>query len=210
MVLRFRGYDRKLLGLIIVKTTSKIYAKLGSVLLRNCHETAIFLMSLHFYVNSFIKLFFTMEFANSTTEKQGLPAVQGGRRRVASRISAEMQLNSIFDDVNVIGGGQENTISAGAQHSFIGGGINNVVNANCGAILGGENNTVNHAYAGVFGNGVTSVMANAFHAEELVLGNIPVDPVPGGGAVFASLPNGAFYTTAAPGGPFLSRPVDIK
>lgn len=59
-------------------------------------------------------------------------------------------------------------------------------------------------------SGITAVMANALHAEEIVMMNIPVDTVPGGGAVFAALPNGALYTTALPGGAFLSRPVYIK
>lgn len=52
-------------------------------------------------------------------------------------------------------------------------------------------------------------MANAFHTEEIVLTNIPVDPVPGGGPIYLGLPAGALYTTvAAPG--YAARPLYIK
>ncbi len=153
-----------------------------------------------------------MEFANSTTEKQELPAVQGGRRRVASRISAEMQLNSIFDDVNVIGGSQKTPISAGAQRSFIIGGANNVINvgsndsfiaggtgnaigAPCAAILGGQGNAVGHAYAAVFGNGITSVATDTFHVSCLNAVNTPTRP---GGPI---LPSGTIFRYDASLGP---------
>ena len=90
--------------------------------------------------------------------------------------------NNIFDDVNVIGGGEKNTINVGAQHSFIGGGIGNTVNANCGAVLGGQGNTVNHAYAAVFGNGLATAAPDMLHVSCLNAVNSPnwaTFPVPG-------------------------------
>jgi len=116
----------------------------------------------------------------------------GGQERAAPySVIGGGRNNNIFDDVNVIGGGQENTISAGAQHSFIGGGISNVINASCGAILGGQNNTVNHAYAAVFGNGISSAAADTFHVSCLNAVNTPnsgLGPFPAGTISYTPTP----------------------
>jgi len=46
--------------------------------------------------------------------------------------------------------------------------------ANCSAVLGGFNNKVNHPFAAIFGNGLTTVAPNTFHVECLNALNTPL------------------------------------
>lgn len=43
----------------------------------------------------------------------------------------------------------------------------------CAAILGGQNNVVNHDYAAVFGNGLSSAAADTFHVSCINAINTP-------------------------------------
>lgn len=76
-----------------------------------------------------------------------------------------------------IGGGQNNTICAGATHS---------------AIVGGQGNCVIHNWATVAGCGVTSVMDCAFHTNNVVAQNMPdslMGPFPTGTLYFDIITN---------------------
>jgi len=96
-------------------------------------------------------------------------------------------------DMSSISGGCDNTIGGGHQGlAFIGGGQANTINNGAyGAILGGCGNTAAHAYAGVFGCGVTSVCGCAFHANNFVAQNIPT---------VGTGPAGSFYKVSCLGG----------
>ena len=89
----------------------------------------------------------------------------------------------------VIGGGQCNLVCAGTSHSSIFSGYQNKISGSCSSVLGGSGSCDNgFNYVGIFGQNVIGVMNNAFHAEELVLQNIP-----DGATAYAGLPTGALY-----------------
>jgi hypothetical protein len=67
-------------------------------------------------------------------------------------------------------------------------GSNNSSNAEYATILGGCGNTANQNYAGVYGCGITTVMACAFHVNRIVLTNVPT--------ASAGLPSGAVWSDA--------------
>ena len=62
-------------------------------------------------------------------------------------------------------------------------------------VIGGSGNTVNHDYAGIFGNGLTSAASNTFHINCLNAINTPNAPLGVG------VPLGTIYWDAvgAPG-----------
>ena len=75
----------------------------------------------------------------------------------------------------IIGRGQPNKVFTGTNHSSIFSGQNNTVSGSCSAILGGSGNNDNgFNYVGIFGQNVTGVINNAFHAENLVAQNMPL------------------------------------
>lgn len=90
----------------------------------------------------------------------------------------------------------------GGAYSFIGCGQNNKICAgSCySSIIGGQNNIVQHSWATVSGYNVTTAMDCAFHANDIVLQNIPFgNPVtcaPPGTAV----PGQLYYVVVPPGG----------
>ena len=74
---------------------------------------------------------------------------------------------------SLIGGGQNNCICAGTNHSSIFGGNRNMVSGSFSSILGGSSNCDNGLdYVGIFGQNVTGVMNNAFHANNFVAQNM--------------------------------------
>ena len=77
---------------------------------------------------------------------------------------------------SVIGGGDGNWICGSKLHSFIGGCRGNKVNGNCSVVIGGSGNTVNHNYASIFGNGLTSCANDTFHVSCLNVINTPATP----------------------------------
>ena len=83
-----------------------------------------------------------------------------------------------------IGAGCSNLICCGTFASIVGG-VGNTVSGCHSSILGGQGNKVTHDHAAAFGNGVSSVMACAFHANNFVAQNMPT----GTGV----LPAGAFW-----------------
>ena len=89
---------------------------------------------------------------------------------------------------SAIAGGQNNSIFNTTpnpnEHSFIGGGLNNVINGAFSAILGGRNNTIPTGMVdvGIFGSGITAVSNDTFHVSCLNAVNTP-----------------AFFGGAAPG-----------
>jgi hypothetical protein len=102
-----------------------------------------------------------------------------------------------------IDGGCANTIYAVSNHANIINGCNNfargqftsIVNgaSNCiysfhSSILGGQNNFACCAFSFIAGCGITSVMACALHANQLVLTNVPT--------ASAGLPSGALWSDA--------------
>ena len=106
--------------------------------------------------------------------------------------------NAINNNSNgsAIAGGYTNLIGStggNQEMSFIGSGCNNcIINGPMGAILGGCGNTVSHAYAGVFGKGVSSSAVNTFHVNCLNACDTP-------STYSASLPKGAiFYDSGTP------------
>ena len=105
------------------------------------------------------------------------------------------QCNFYSGDWGAISGGLCNSLIS--SRSFIGGGECNSVSGAYSAVLGGSGNTVSaaYSYAGIFGQNVNAVMSNAFHVEELVLQNIPIDTTATGTAAYAGLPIGALYST---------------
>ena len=75
----------------------------------------------------------------------------------------------------VIGGGQGNCIFPGTNHSSIFSGNGNCVSGSCSSILGGSGNSDGgFNYVGIFGQNVTGVIPNAFHAENFVGQNMPL------------------------------------
>ena len=74
----------------------------------------------------------------------------------------------------VIAGGFKNKYCAGIHYLSIFSGHNNTVAGNCSAILGGVNNYDGGLdFVGIFGQSVTGVIPNAFHAENFVGQNMP-------------------------------------
>ncbi len=114
----------------------------------------------------------------------------GGSGATFSGISGGSQ-NCIDDSTaatayGVIGGGFENCICAGTNHSSIFSGNGNCVWGSCSSVLGGSGNCDGgFDYVGIFGQGITGV-CSAFHANNFVAQNMPTTP---GG------PSGSFYKT---------------
>jgi len=102
-----------------------------------------------------------------------------------------------------LGGGLDTGIISG-NFSSIFGGQNNTVTGNCSAIFGGTgNNDGGLNYVGIFGQSVTGVISNAFHAENLVAQNMPLysgGPLPfpaGSKALYYQIIGGSCYVMIA-------------
>ncbi len=91
----------------------------------------------------------------------------------AGRCNCIDATNTAAASYGVIGGGQNNKICAGYNHSFIGSGYGNCVMGNCSSILGGQGNVVTHNWASASGYNVASNQDCAFHANILVSTNMP-------------------------------------
>lgn len=108
--------------------------------------------------------------------------------------------------LSYFGGGLDTGIIS-VNFSSIFGGQNNTVTGNCSAIFCGSGNS-DGGFSNVFiaGSGITGIVNNAFHTEEIVLTNI---------AVANSLPSylllqpGQLYTSCAPNSGFLCSPIFI-
>ena len=82
-------------------------------------------------------------------------------------------------EVSFLGGGQNNKVCAGTCYS---------------SILGGQNNIVQHNWASASGYNITSVMDCAFHANNLVVPNMPVGITGNSKQLY-------YMATAGPGSP---------
>ena len=114
---------------------------------------------------------------------------------------------------SLISGGQGNKIYAGTgsgtYFSSILGGCNNTNAGSYSAILGGGGNTVSaaYSYAAIFGCNVNAVASCAFHANNLIIQNIPVIT---SHALWTTLRTGQLYTCFTPGTDFQCSPLYIK
>jgi len=95
----------------------------------------------------------------------------------------------------IVGGGQQNKICAGTNHSSIFSGYNNCVAGSCSAILSGANNYdggLNNVF--IAGSGITGVCANTLHVNALWANGLPFNPpgplTPAQGTIFV-LPYGS-------------------
>ena len=110
----------------------------------------------------------------------------------------------------VIGGGQNNYIQPGTNHSSIFSGNGNNVSGSCSSILGGSGNNDNgNPWTGIFGNAVNGLALAAglggFFVNELVIQNIPVITA----GTFFTMKPGELYTTAPSGSGFMLSPLFI-
>ncbi len=111
----------------------------------------------------------------------------------------------------IIGGGQNNCVFPGTNHSSIFSGQFNKVSGSCSSVLGGSgNNDGGFPYTGMYGCNLTaSLVGCAFWVNELIVPNMPVDAT--GTGAYLSLPSGALYTCVLASTPsYLGRPVFIK
>ena len=84
-------------------------------------------------------------------------------------------------------GGFSNSACTNSFTTIAGGCANTATGVNS-AILGGSNNIANQNYAGVYGCGITTSMACAWHVNRLVIANVPLSS--------AGLPSGAVWSNA--------------
>ena len=162
--------------------------------------------------------------ANAISNTSKTSFIGGGTNNAIGAVGGVATINSaivggsgnIIDDTgaittnSIVGGGDQNFIGAGASYASIFGGQLNQVTGAYSSILGGSgNNDGGFNYVGIFGQNVNGVMNNAFHAEEIVLQNIPVDTTATGTGPYATLPSGALYTNVATPS-FLGRTVYVK
>ena len=80
--------------------------------------------------------------------------------------------NEVCNSHSSIVTGQLNVVSG--AFGFIGSGRENTVTGDCSAILGGSGNSAGHDWAGIFGCDISSVLACAFHANNIVVPDMPI------------------------------------